>query len=211
MSDTRILIRQIGDTLLATKISDGVHLPMHHVCFEYSLITHKCFMYVAEEWEVNKHKIPVHLFVVSRDMFGIVWQGSEIVLEHKPGCLIGTGLSGSLIIPSVSEVCNIPFGIVRKEEENSHGYVVECFMDKSDTFDYFIIDDLISTGGTTISRIRSAMKSYHIRATLSGIIVWNQFEVPLVERYFDTWEVAIFILQVLVPQLTKKHIWTKKH
>jgi phosphoribosylpyrophosphate synthetase len=87
------------------------------------------------------------------------------------GCtLVGTGLSGALLLCLIADKCGCACTIVRKKESQTHSKLtVEGEVD----FDRFIIlDDLIDSGNT-VGQIQESLRSINPNATLEGIILYN--------------------------------------
>jgi orotate phosphoribosyltransferase len=76
--------------------------------------------------------------------------------------LIGTGLSGSCVIPTVALRLNKLFAIVRKDLKH-HGYFeIEGLPREDKQLSYLILDDFISTGAT-VDRIFTKMQDSIVR------------------------------------------------
>jgi orotate phosphoribosyltransferase len=89
---------------------------------------------------------------------------SEVVKSLKQlnfDYLIGTGLSGTCVIPTVALRLNKPFAIVRKDV--SHGsFQIEGLPREEKKLSYLILDDFISTGAT-VDRIFTKMQDFIVR------------------------------------------------
>lgn len=62
--------------------------------------------------------------------------------------LIGTGLSGTCIIPTVALRLNKPFAIVRKDTNHHGSFLIEGIPRENKPLLYLILDDFVSTGAT---------------------------------------------------------------
>lgn len=108
----------------------------------------------------------------------------HIRVAHKNAdILVGTGISGCMLLPELSIKCKMPFAIVRKPIDDSHakGYVVEGNYDPDNisSFNYIIIDDLICSGNT-LNTVKSSIETYflkrcrHIISEPLAIYLYNQ-------------------------------------
>lgn len=71
--------------------------------------------------------------------------------------MIGTGVSGAVIVPTLARLFKVEWAVVRKDNDGSHGWnTVEGRVGES----WLFVDDLISTG-TTMRRVRKAMDHDH--------------------------------------------------
>jgi adenine/guanine phosphoribosyltransferase-like PRPP-binding protein len=104
-------------------------------------------MYLYEVIQFDPHKwdawISEHANNIKRD-----WPNAK--------CLVGCGLSGALVVPSLARALGLPFAIIRKDGDSEHANVrVEgCISD-----DYLLVDDLVASGKTLafmIERYRGA-------------------------------------------------------
>lgn len=88
--------------------------------------------------------------------------------KFKPKVIVSSGLSGNLVAVEVAKILKVELGVVRKQNEDSHGYEFECigFM-KADNFAYVIVDDFISDGDTVKGIVRKLNE-----ATPVGIILY---------------------------------------
>jgi len=100
----------------------------------------------------------------------------------RPECLVGSGVSGAVVLMAVSMRTGIPFAIVRKlgDVERSHmdsgshsDRYIESTIPKIGR--YVIIDDLISSGNT-IRNIRNAVGAVYDHAQCVGIVLYQNFE-----------------------------------
>lgn len=84
--------------------------------------------------------------------------------------LVGTGLSGAMMLTLLSHHTKTPCTLVRKKNSSSHSNLeIEGEMDFDD---YVIIDDQIDTGAT-IEHITNVIKSKNPRARLAGILLYE--------------------------------------
>lgn len=98
--------------------------------------------------------------------------------------LIGTGLSGTCIIPTVALRLNKPFAIVRKDA--SHGYFqIEGIPKEDKQLSYLILDDFVSTGAT-VDTILTKMKAFTQRKDdiCIGLFAYKDFYFGFT-RYTD--------------------------
>ncbi len=74
-------------------------------------------------------------------------EACELLTPHKDrfDTFVCTGLSGTILTPLLSIMMDIPFAVIRKENENNHsGYPIEGMMGKRCLF----VDDFIASGST---------------------------------------------------------------
>jgi len=123
----------------------------------------------------------------------------------RPECLVGTGISGAVVLMAVSMRTGIPFAIVRKlwDAESSYmdgGSHSQRRIESSDKQlgRYVIVDDLISSGDT-VRNIRNAVEAVYNNTQCVGIVLyqnftefgsWDQYEgIPLTPLMDDILEV----------------------
>jgi hypothetical protein len=76
----------------------------------------------------------------------------------RPEVMIGSGLSGALLLPALSQYTRLPIAIVRKATEVSHAtHTVEGWMARNIMF----VDDMISSGATFKRCYREYVKDYN--------------------------------------------------
>jgi hypothetical protein len=76
----------------------------------------------------------------------IIYAFMEATQNVKVNSLLGRGLSGALVIPAIARVMGIPFAIMRKNDENSHGRA--GMFEGTLTDNWVFVDDFIDTGRT---------------------------------------------------------------
>src|SRR5438270_666376 len=82
---------------------------------------------------------------VFNDREELIWNAREILKEVDFDTMIGTGLSGSLVIPVLAEGLGKYWAIARKDNDGSHSYhKVEGLIGDR----WIFVDDLIATGKT---------------------------------------------------------------
>lgn len=117
----------------------------------------------------------------------------ELVSLHDADCIVVRGLSGQLAGIATSVLYQVPMAVVRKEsEQNSHsGSKVEIYDSIPGSWerrvykDYFIVDDLISSGSTVdaiLDQMNQMSKHYWgpIQGGCLGIILYEK-------RYDTKW------------------------
>lgn len=71
--------------------------------------------------------------------------------------LIGVGVSGAVIVPTLARLLGVDFAIVRKENDGSHGWhEVEGVVGGR----WLFVDDLVSTGATVRRVVRLMQKGF---------------------------------------------------
>lgn len=94
--------------------------------------------------------------------------------------MVGTGLSGLLVVPILARALNKHFAIVRKEQDKSHR---ECDIEGTIGERWIFVDDFISSGAT---------KNRVIKA-VEGLRNWrfNPEYVGTYEYHFETFKPVI--------------------
>jgi adenine/guanine phosphoribosyltransferase-like PRPP-binding protein len=94
-----------------------------------STYLHEVIQFNPHEWD---EWISEHANNIERD-----WPNAK--------CLVGCGLSGALVVPSLARALGLPFAIIRKDGDSKHAEtrIEGCISD-----DYLLVDDLISSGKT---------------------------------------------------------------
>lgn len=90
---------------------------------------------------------------------------------HDVELLVGMGISGTVLLPWLSDMTGIPFAIVRKKTSRSSchsGIGVEGYPDGSPG-KYVVIDDLTSTGAT-VHKILDEMWRWEC----AGVLLYSQ-------------------------------------
>lgn len=88
--------------------------------------------------------------------------------------MVGTGLSGALVIPDLARRLGKLFAIVRKETERTHSSrPIEGDIGER----WLFVDDLIATG-MTYCRVRHTVHKYAVGTNLVGAFLYrgNDFE-----------------------------------
>jgi len=106
----------------------------------------------------------------------------------RPECLVGTGVSGAVVLMAVSMRTGIPFAIVRKlvDVERAHmdgGSHSNCLIESTvhKIGRYVIVDDLISSGDT-VRNIRNAIDTVYNNTQCVGIVLYQNL------TQFDSWD-----------------------
>lgn len=95
--------------------------------------------------------------------------------------IVGTGLSGSMIIPILAFDNDLEFCIIRKETDNNHSgrnceFSLESWCDFSG--DFVFVDDLIFTGATT-NKVIEHIKMFGFK--VSNIFCYEPFwKTPMI-------------------------------
>lgn len=92
---------------------------------------------------------------------------------YKFDTLVGTGLSGALIVPNLARRLNKHFALVRKPDNSHSGMILEGSIGERWVF----VDDLISSGATyrrVRSRINDVAASYYRRFMFVGVFTYNE-------------------------------------
>lgn len=100
--------------------------------------------------------------------------------KHKFDTMVGTGLSGALVIPALAATLGRTWAIVRKQTDSHHSpYLIEGEIGKS----WIFVDDLVSSGKTYFN-VRKAVKS-----AFAGIYYTNGsgLAVDHHTRYVGSW------------------------
>jgi orotate phosphoribosyltransferase-like protein len=99
-------------------------------------------------------------------------------LERETACvrydtLVGTGLSGALMVPRLAEAINKNWLIVRKPGENSHSsYKVEGTLGKR----WLFVDDCVDSGATyryVCEQVKEICTKKEFRCTNAGIFTYQ--------------------------------------
>lgn len=107
--------------------------------------------------------------------------------------VVGTGMSGTLVLVPVMMKSGIPCGAVRKVvdaeksslEGGSHSYsMVETFLPEGHrVYRYVIVDDLIESGRTIHSIIRAMKTQLYDHTQCVGIILYQNYELDQGRTY----------------------------
>lgn len=103
-----------------------------------------------------RRQVSTYLTDAFTEIDGIIDAVSEILTDIAPNVdtLVGTGVSGALVVPYIGRVLDVHWALVRKPTEGSHsphlveGTIGECWV---------LVDDLIDTGAT-LRRVEEAIK-----------------------------------------------------
>jgi len=103
-----------------------------------------------------KRQVSPYLWDAFEEIDSITEAVSEILTDIAPNVdtLVGTGVSGALVVPYIGRVLDMHWALVRKPTEGSHsdllveGTIGECWV---------LVDDLIDTG-ETLKRVEEAIK-----------------------------------------------------
>lgn len=96
--------------------------------------------------------------------------------EKKFETIVCTGLSGTLIAPSLADRLKKSLVVLRKGE-SSHGVDIEWTSDNPPIRNFIIVDDVVSTG-ETVQRILEEIRAHWPKATCKGILLWRNVRDP---------------------------------
>ena len=92
-----------------------------------------------------------------------------IVTDNQVDTLVGSGLSGTLVVPSLARACDVPFwAIVRKEKTTHTSRLVEGAIGDR----WLFVDDFISSGDT-LRRTRNEVNYVADGSVLVGTFVYE--------------------------------------
>jgi len=123
----------------------------------------------------------------------------DVVKTAEVDAIAVTGFSGVIVGTIIARSCNIPMICIRKDGEKPASYqqtVKVAHFRESTTFEYkneikyFIIDDLISSGGTVKHIMNTINLNFDKQATCLGILLyecytcrtemaWKDIHVPI--------------------------------
>lgn len=114
----------------------------------------------------------------------------EILTDIAPeiDTLVGTGVSGALVVPYIGRVLDVHWALVRKPTEGSHSdLLVEGTIGKC----WVLVDDLIDTG-ETLKRVEEAIKLdlYGWDSYCAGAIVYLD-GVDYIDPEIIKWEYGV--------------------
>lgn len=86
--------------------------------------------------------------------------------------LVGVGVSGAVIVPTLARLLGADFAIVRKENDGSHGWnKIEGVVGRK----WLFVDDLVSSG-TTVRRVCRLMRENFPDSQLVGAYLYHSQE-----------------------------------
>lgn len=86
--------------------------------------------------------------------------------------LIGVGVSGAVIVPTLARLLGVHFAIVRKENDGSHGWnKVEGMVGST----WLFVDDLVSSGAT-VRRVQRLMRDNFPNSVPVGAYLYHSKE-----------------------------------
>jgi adenine/guanine phosphoribosyltransferase-like PRPP-binding protein len=91
--------------------------------------------------------------------------------EIKFDSIVGTGVSGMLFLPALSNRLKVPFAIVRKDDSSHSSREVE-FSSSKLVLDYIIIDDLIDSGDT-VRNIQEKMSEFCLSSKARAVFLYE--------------------------------------
>lgn len=93
------------------------------------------------------------------DSFGSVIYNAKLSMKHvEYDTIIGTGLSGALVVPRLAEHLDVNWAVVRKDNDGSHSWSkIEGAIGERWVF----VDDFIETGDTISRVVRTVTKELH--------------------------------------------------
>lgn len=96
----------------------------------------------------------------------------EFGLPQDFDTLIGVGVSGAVIVPTLARLLGVKFAIVRKENDGSHGWnKIEGLVG----FKWLFVDDLVSSGAT-VRRVERMMRERFPDAVPVGAYLYHSKE-----------------------------------
>lgn len=94
------------------------------------------------------------------DTTGLIERAKWNLEDVEYGSMVGTGLSGALVVPILARALHKPFAIIRKPGESSHAMAMfEGTIEDS----YIFVDDFVSTGATrerVVKQIRTIAQGH---------------------------------------------------
>jgi hypothetical protein len=99
----------------------------------------------------------------SKEAFGenlnqLICTAEHVLKNVDFDTMVGTGLSGALVVPSLARAMGKKWAIVRKPHENSHSnYLFEGEIGSR----WLFVDDFIGTGKTRFNVIESVKRAYN--------------------------------------------------
>jgi adenine/guanine phosphoribosyltransferase-like PRPP-binding protein len=126
--------------------------------------------------------------------------------------IVGTGISGILVLLPVSMQSGIPYAAIRKpiDAEESHhdggSHSTRCVesINNTNIHRYVIIDDLIDTGNT-IGRIMEAMTSWNVHCRCVGIILYQSYPTHEYMSFDDFYNTPVTFLGKDIIELNEIH------
>jgi len=97
--------------------------------------------------------------------------------------LVGIGVSGCVIVPTLARILDVNFAIVRKSNDGSHGWhQVEGIIGDSWVF----VDDLICSGNTA-KRVFKCMREFRNKKFQGAYLYDGDGDGPEFAPYVDGW------------------------
>lgn len=139
-----------------------------------------------DAWDIQDVTYKSHsywLLDAFRDMDRVVDKARETLSRVDYDTMVGTGLSGSLVIPVLAREFGKYFAIVRKDERRHSDLDVEGVIGHK----WIFVDDLISLGATR-KRVKAAVRGVTgVDDIYAGTYLYhqNRFESPYSESYYN--------------------------
>jgi hypothetical protein len=110
----------------------------------------------------------------------IIYNFLAVTQDVQVGSLVGRGLSGALVIPTVARTLGIPFAIMRKNDESSHGSPGGIEGTITDNWVFF--DDFVETG-KTFQEVCNNLRSYFYSEPLkcAGLYQYQRTDEKLIK------------------------------
>lgn len=105
-------------------------------------------------------------------LFRFMEVSEEFSIPQDFDTLVGTGVSGAVIVPTLARLLGVDFAIVRKENDGTHGWnKIEGVMGKK----WLFVDDLVSSG-TTVRRVQKLVTELFPKSVAMGAYLYHSKE-----------------------------------
>lgn len=105
-------------------------------------------------------------------LFRFMEVSEEFGIPQDFDTLVGTGVSGAVIVPTLARLLGVDFAIVRKENDGSHGWhKIEGVMGER----WLFVDDLVSSGAT-VRRVQQLIQEMFPQSVAVGAYLYHSKE-----------------------------------
>lgn len=103
--------------------------------------------------------VPIYMHqAFDKDLTKLIKKFDKVTIHLNYDTIVGTGLSGALVVPAIGRALGVKWAIVRKPTENSHD---QLFNSKAQYVgeighNWIFVDDFIATG-ETLHRVKDTI------------------------------------------------------
>jgi orotate phosphoribosyltransferase len=118
-------------------------------------------------------------------LFRFMEVSEDLGIPQDFDTLVGTGISGAVIVPTLARLLGVDWAIVRKEDDGTHGwYMIEGVVGAK----WLFVDDLVSSGSTVRRVVRIMAELFPNSAPVGAYLYHSKEFNPADDMDRETYE-----------------------